>query len=867
MSITRAIAAEAAVDLVAKPHARNVALRRLAEALAAWLALLLIFAGPSAAGAPDRDLASRTHLAAASRPAAPDRVIVKFKKSAGPAARAAAIAGVKAQARKSLRLSRAELLEIRDSRKRVEDVVKELEASGLVEYAEPDYVVEALDTYPSDPYFSSLWGLSAVDAPSAWDLSTGEASKVVMVIDTGVDYAHEDLLPNLWINPGEIPGNGIDDDGNGYVDDVHGINAITGSGDPLDDHDHGTHVAGTIGAAANNGVGVVGLAWHVQIMACKFLSASGSGYHSDAIECLEYATRMKQQHGVDLVLTSNSWGGGGYSEALRDAIAATGHAGMLFVAAAGNSANDNDVVPAYPASFDLGNIVAVGATDSSDARASFSNFGATTVDLFAPGQGILSSVTGDRYAVFSGTSMATPHVSGAAALVWSYAPEADPAGVKRLLMSAVDRFHGLTSVSGGRLNIGRALALCEAGNPSLSIGVADGASFRQGREVAVPIELARCTSAITGAHVTVTPGGGPALTAYDDGIEPDAEAEDGVYTALWTAEALGTVPLGVEVHLEGLTLSDSVTVEVVRDHSYAVVPAPFAWVDATAGTRLTSLACDDCSAELAIGFEFSLYGQRHQRLQVSSNGYLTFGAMGWSYSNGPLPSPSEPNALIAPYWDDLYPGTGGGVYALLEGQAPNRRLTVAWVGVPYFGQGASTTFEVTLYEDGSRMVFQYLDVSAGAPAFGASATVGIEDARGSSALQYSYNQSVLSNGDAFMIAEQVACDDADLDGVCDDEDNCLVKENTSQTDTDQDGFGNACDPDFNQDGLVGSFDFNFLRRAFGAREGESSYDPVADCDGDGAIGGREFDLMKRSVGGQPGPSGLECAGVAPCSAR
>ena len=233
---------------------------------------------------------------------------------------------------------------------------------------------------------------------------------MVAIIDTGIDYTHPDLAANIWTNPGEIAGDGIDNDGNGYVDDVHGYDFVNNDGDPMDDHFHGTHTAGTVGAVGNNGVGVTGVNWQVKLMALKFLGASGSGSVSGAVSALEYAVTM----GVRL--SNNSWGGGGYSQALYDAIKNSQVIGHVFVAAAGNSGVNSDLQPAYPASYDLDNIISVAAIDSSDNLASFSNRGVVTVDLAAPGVAVLSTVLGGGYASYSGTSMATPHVTGAAAL-------------------------------------------------------------------------------------------------------------------------------------------------------------------------------------------------------------------------------------------------------------------------------------------------------------------------------------------------------------------------------------------------------------------------------------------------------------------
>ncbi len=303
-------------------------------------------------------------------------------------------------------------------------------AADLV-YLEPDYIVHTM-VDPSDPSYAdgSLWGLDNggqqggladvdIDAPEGWSVRTGAGGIVVAVIDSGINYLHNDLVSNVWVNSLEIAGNGIDDDGNGWVDDIHGINVVSGSGDPFDDNGHGTHCAGTIGAEGNNGKGVVGVAWDVQLMGLKFLSADGAGKTSDAIACIEYALEM----GADLM--SNSWGGGGYSQALYDAIAVAEESGVAFVAAAGNAASDNDESPSYPASYELGNVVAVASIDRHGELSEFSNYGVSSVDIAAPGTDILSTWIGgaDAYETISGTSMATPHVSGVLALLLAEYPE------------------------------------------------------------------------------------------------------------------------------------------------------------------------------------------------------------------------------------------------------------------------------------------------------------------------------------------------------------------------------------------------------------------------------------------------------------
>jgi len=316
----------------------------------------------------------------------------------------------------------------------VQEAIDLYEQDPDVLYAEPNYKLHltakaSLTATPNDPKFGSLWGLSKINAPGAWNITTGSSDVVVAILDTGIDYNHEDLAANVFNNPGECTPNGVDDDGNGYIDDCHGINVAYGTSDPMDDNDHGTHVSGTVGAVGNNGKGVVGVNWNVKILSCKFFDASGSGTTEGAIECLDYVKAMKDR-GVNIVATSNSWGGGDYSQALYDAIDAQRQSGILFITAAGNGdifgiGQNNDNAPFYPCTYFLPNLICVAATTSTDAKASFSNYGKHTVHVGAPGDSILSTLPGNNYGSLSGTSMATPHVSGLAALLKAQNPNRD----------------------------------------------------------------------------------------------------------------------------------------------------------------------------------------------------------------------------------------------------------------------------------------------------------------------------------------------------------------------------------------------------------------------------------------------------------
>jgi len=332
-----------------------------------------------------------------------------------------------------------------------------LRADPEVSAVEEDRIVQHCAT-PNDPSYPSLYGMTKIDAPRAWNFGTGatNGSVIVAVIDTGIHWSHPDLLANMWTNTAELNGQaGADDDGNGFVDDIYGYNFFDNLGNPYysaAEDDHGTHVAGTIGGVGNNGVGVAGVNWSVAIMALKFLGPSG-GYDSDAIRAIDYAIAK------GATLSNNSWGGAGFNQALFDAIGRAEAAGQLYVAAAGNSNKNNDSSsPFYPASYTNPNIISVAATDANDNRATFSNYGATSVDLGAPGVSIFSTTPNNTYSSFSGTSMASPHVAGAAALLKSQNPTWTHGQVRQRILDTVDPISALAgvTVTGGRLDLGSA---------------------------------------------------------------------------------------------------------------------------------------------------------------------------------------------------------------------------------------------------------------------------------------------------------------------------------------------------------------------------------------------------------------------------
>jgi len=340
-----------------------------------------------------------------------------------------------------------------------------LRALGEVAAAEPNYY-RYLDAVPNDPRFGDMYGLdnsgqtggiadADIDAPEAWDLAVGSPDVVVGVLDSGMDMEHEDLAANLYTNPGEVL-NGLDDDGNGFIDDLHGWDFRENDNDPSDPSalcaSHGTHTSGTVGAVGNNGIGVTGVAQNVKLMPLRAFYVSlvfCTAQDSDLLEAIAYMRIMQ------VPISNNSWGGGPSSTVMKNAIAATR---QLFVTSAGNSGTNNDTAPSYPASYDLENIVAVAATTASDTRAGFSNFGVQSVDLGAPGQGILSTTRGDTYGLLDGTSMASPHVAGAAAVLLGDDPTLTPHELRARLLRGTDP-KGLPVATGGRLNLFGSLTL------------------------------------------------------------------------------------------------------------------------------------------------------------------------------------------------------------------------------------------------------------------------------------------------------------------------------------------------------------------------------------------------------------------------
>ena len=360
----------------------------------------------------------------------------------------------------------------------VTGAVQACKADPNIEYVEPNYYLYAVETIPegepfavkqgsprvpNDPRFGEQWNMrngndADIDGPEAWATQTGSNDVLVAIIDTGIDYNHEDLQEQIWRNPGESGGgkenNGLDDDNNGYKDDYRGWNFVFDNDDPYDNNQHGTHCAGIVGAVGNNSKGIAGVNWRVKMIAIKFLDQNGSGTTEDAAEAIIYATKMGAK------VLSNSWGGGENSRTLQDAIQFAHDRGVLFIAAAGNESSNTDRTANYPSNYNVPNVVSVASSDRNDALSSFSNYGRYSVDLAAPGSSILSAQPLSRYQLLSGTSMATPHVAGVAALIWAQYPNLAMNQVLVRLLGSADRKSAFIGrmVTGGRLNAANAFS-------------------------------------------------------------------------------------------------------------------------------------------------------------------------------------------------------------------------------------------------------------------------------------------------------------------------------------------------------------------------------------------------------------------------
>lgn len=640
----------------------------------------------------------------------------------------------------------------------VEQAVAAYRASPDVLYAEPNalYRIGAL---PDDAELEELWGLhntgqsggkadADINAPEAWELTTGSDDTVIAVIDTGINYLHEDLADNIWVNPGEIADNGVDDDGNGYVDDVHGLNAITNAGDPLDDNKHGSHCSGTIAGRGNNGKGVAGVNWRAKLIGCKFLTATGSGATANAVKCLDYLyeLRTRPTNPVPIVATSNSWGGGTFSQALQDAIAKHQEAGILFVAAAGNNNANNDTTANYPSNYPLANILAVAATDHNDAKASFSSYGRRRVHVGAPGVDIYSTTLGQGYELLSGTSMATPHVAGLVGLLKAQEPSRDWRALKNLVIAGgqdVASMNGLT-VSGKRIRAadtgGKGSLTCDNQvvfsrllpfTPSLQL--------LRGDKVELSALHINCAQPAGDVAVTVAPLG-TTVNMVDDGQGKDQVAGDGVYTLEWQPPAAGSYTLTFP---NGETLSVLV-MDVYRPAQVLATPE---WRTITG----TALNIPD-NGVVTVSAPFPVRFANHPGFDaayVTAEGMLSFSNNKTNTgSNVRLPTTTY-DTMVSVFWDSLHTATNppGNVYHEVLGTTPNREWVIEWRAIGHNLRRTDTpyptaTFQVVFKEGSADVLFNYQDVDFrdGTDTYdrGGSATAGVQ-VNTTTATLFSYN--------------------------------------------------------------------------------------------------------------------------------
>ncbi len=724
---------------------------------------------------------------------------------------------------------------------RVDDAIIKLDAAPGVLYAERDYK-QYRDTpvFPNDTHFSKTWGLhnencqykdpemsgnpvddADIDAPEAWAIGTGSSELIVAVIDTGVYVDHPDLNANIWRNPGEIPDNGIDDDGNGYIDDVYGWDFFDDDNTVYDPNqrdrygdlndDHGTHCAGTIGALGNNAMGVPGINWNVKIISLKFIGPDG-GYTSDAILAMQYA------HAKGAKVISCSWGGGPYEQSLKDAIEATN---ALVVCAAGNSGQNTDVSPHYPSSYTSENIISVAASMQNDQPCNYPGwwstcYGLTSVDLFAPGGYIASTILPDpvpptpteAYAYFWGTSMATPHVSGVSALLASTHPavplyqgapgwSAGMPTVKDAILTTVDvktAFQGKVA-TGGRMNAAAAIesiggpvitsveAAPTYGPPPLTVAFSATAqstgaeitdkwwSFGDGSESVhewnathVYTEEGLFTASF---HVVDADQNERSATIEINvffppiiGVEPSALTADLVWgdveehTLTITNDGLGELTYAADVALEGMIQPTSGRASnplgsggpdsfgyVWVDSDTEGVGLP-EWIEISGIGTLLTLG-DDKGIEVNLPFEFPFYGESKTKVNVCSNGYLTFGSKTTTYINARIPSTTEPNDLIAVFWDDLQPNKDP---ARVYYYGDDNVFVVQYQNVKPYGGAAAYTFQVVLTPAGT-ITYHYKTMPG---AFLDEATIGIENKTGTVGLQVAYNEDYVHDDLAVM---------------------------------------------------------------------------------------------------------------------
>nr|MBA2703389.1 S8 family serine peptidase [Blastocatellia bacterium] len=608
------------------------------------------------------------------------------------------------------------------------DAIEALNKQAEVLYAEPNYLLYP-DLTPNDPRFISneLYGLTKIGAPNAWNTTTGSSSIVVGVIDEGIDKNHQDLSVNIWVNPGEIAGNGIDDDANGFTDDVNGYNFAANSG-TIPAETHATHVAGTIGAVGNNGIGVVGVNWNVRLMSLRFINGS-SGNTADAIRAVNYAKLMRDRwissggaSGANIRVLNNSYGGGGSDQSFVDAITSASQSGILFVAAAGNAPEEpepnNDIVPHFPSSYTVSNVIGVAATDSADNLSGFSHYGPNSVPIGAPGSGILSTEPGNTYHLESGTSMASPHVAGAAALLLAANPNLTVQQLRSLLIFNGDLIPALAgkTFTGRRLNVGNSFIALTEGDVTPPGTVTN---FHLNSQNGRALNIGWTASGDDGA----APGQASLYTvSFTDGISGAVTSlKNTIPTASGTTQAIdvkipyrhtsGTITLREfdNVGNEGTPATFPVTINPVQGDPY-VTQLAAATALSGGGNALGLKGDDSLKLGYALPFSFPFFGESFTTVNISTNGNLFFSTPP-TRSNGDgddVPSSAVGLAqykMISGLWDDLRTDgrASDDVYVVIPDAS---HIIFRWQG-EIFGDGSNpanqpaVNFEIELRSDGT----------------------------------------------------------------------------------------------------------------------------------------------------------------------
>lgn len=434
-----------------------------------------------------------------------------------------------------------------------------------------------LSVAPNDPYASKQWNIASESLDQAWQISTGSKNAVVAVIDSGIDLKNKDLINNVWTNPGEIPGDGIDNDHDGYVDDVHGWNFVNWNGNVQDGYGHGTFVSSIIGSQGNNNLGAVGINWNVSIMPLKFMTDNGVGYTAAASYAIDYAVMMKTMYKVNIVAINASFGGGtNYTSFLEASIRRANDAGIVFVAAAGNGSNNNDTRPTYPSCYDSPNVISVGALNSDNSFAGYSNYGKANVDLAAPGSNIFGCYTNSNYGYGTGSSFAAPQVAGAVALLNSVKPNISVAEVKADIFASVDKIGGLADkvFTGGKLNIAAALTMAK--NTKVFVNYAPNGSLSV-------LSASQVKGNVSDPNDSLNP---VRVRLYVDNVLRDSVLANKDFSF-----DLNKLNLTIYSHkIEVRVLDNQNDKETVLGSGYVNIPAPQGWVDSVSLTEIRGWA-------------------------------------------------------------------------------------------------------------------------------------------------------------------------------------------------------------------------------------------------------------------------------------